>query len=189
MSEHFKPTHEQQGEKLPSHERAERHHNRHERELTAAEKEHGAEGHIEQLSKHVEQHAISGKERNVGESESTHNNHPVIVNAQLKDMAFSRAMTRTRKQLSPVSRTLSKVIHNKTVDRVSEAAGKTIARPMSMMWGAIFAFVGSSALLWITRHYGYEYNYLAAILLFVGGAILGITIEGVRYIRRNTTGD
>ena len=189
MSEQLKPTHEQHGEKLPSHEQLEHYHNRHERELTKAEKEHGTEKNVEQLSKHVEQHAVSGKERAVGETESTHNNHPVIVNAQLKDMAFSRAMTRTRKQLSPFSRTFSKVIHNKTVDRASEAIGKTVARPMSVLWGAIFAFVGSSALLWITRHYGYEYNYLAAILLFIGGAILGITIESVRYVRKNTTSD
>lgn len=180
MSEQFKPTHEHQSEKTPSHERVERHSGAQiEKELTSAEKQHGNEKHVEQLSRHVEQKAISGKEHSTGESESTHNHHPVLVNAQLKDMAFSRAMTRTRKQLSPVSRTFSKVVHNKVVDRVSETVGSTIARPTSMLWGAVFAFIGTSALLWITRYYGYEYNYLVAILLFIFGAIAGLAAEGI----------
>ena len=189
MSEQFRANHEQQ-EKAPSHEHVERHDSAHiEKELTTAEKQHGNEKHIEQLSKHVEQKAVSGKEHTAGESESTHNHHPVIVNAQLKDMAFSRAMTRTRKQLSPLSRNFSKVVHNKVVDRVSETAGKTIARPTSMLWGAVFAFVGTSALLWITRFYGYEYNYLVAIMLFVIGAIFGLALEGILQIIKNTKED
>lgn len=180
MSEQFRAQHEH-GEITKNHEHIEKSHNNHEREITSAEKQHGSEKHIEHLAKNVEKQAISGQE--IGHTESeTPNNHPVIINSQLKDMAFSRSMTRTRKQLSPISRTFSKVVHNSTVDKTSEFVGKTVARPMSMFWGAIFAFIGTSALLWITKHYGYEYNYFIAILLFVLGAVVGMAIEGILYL-------
>ena len=150
----------------------------HEKEASHAEKHHGSENHVERLKQHVEQQAISGKEHAQSEKE-TPQQHPVLVNKHLKDVAFTRALTRARKKLSAPNRAFSKVAHNPAVDRTSEFVGKTIARPTSMLWGAIFAFVGTSALLWITRHYGYEYNYLAAILLFFGGAAVGLIGEGL----------
>lgn len=170
------------------HRPVERHHEHearhHERELTKTEKEHGTNEHVEKLTRHAEQHAVSGKELGHAEHESPQQHHPVLVNKQLKDMAFTRTMTRTRKKLSPVGRTFSKVIHNPVVDKSSELLGKTVARPVPMFWGAFFAFVGTSALLWITRHYGYEYNYLVAILLFVAGAVFGTALEGLWYLVR-----
>ncbi len=174
--------HENTGEHLKPIENSKEHQkNHHERELTDAEKQHGSKEHLAQLHKAAEKHAVSGKERSAGEHQQP-KRHPVLVNSQLKNMAFSRTMTRTRKRLSPVSRTFSKVIHSSVVDKPSEFIGKTVARPQGMLWGAFFAFLGTSGLLWITKHYGYEYNYLLAILLFVIGAVVGTTIEGLVYL-------
>jgi hypothetical protein len=182
MSEQHRPHHEQ-SEKLPHHEHVEHKHSQAEHEPTHAEKQHGNQEHLERLSKAVEQNAISGKELSNTENEQP-NNHPVLVNSHLKAMAFSRAMTRARKKLSAPSRAFSKVAHSSIVDKPSEFIGKTIARPAAMMWGAVFAFVGTSTLLWITKHYGYEYNYLLVVLLFVAGAILGTALEGLTYLLR-----
>lgn len=183
MSEQHQPKHEQ-GEQLKHTEHStENLKAHHEKELTTAEKQHGNQEHLNQLAKTVEQAAVSGKEMGNTENEQR-GNHPVLVNAHLKAMAFSRAMTRTRKKLSAPSRAFSKVAHISAVDKPSEFIGKTVARPAGMMWGAIFAFVGTSALLWITRRYGYEYNYLVVILLFVGGAIFGTALEGLFYVIR-----
>ena len=152
-------------------------------EISHAEKQHGNQEHVDRLHAAAETKAVSGKETSVGEREQP-KQHPVLVNKQLKDMAFSRAMTRARKKMSAPARAFSKVIHNPAVDKPSEFVGKTVARPTGMLWGAIFAFVGTSALLWITRYYGYEYNYLVAILLFVGGAAIGTALEGLAYALR-----
>jgi hypothetical protein len=55
-----------------------------------------------------------------------------------------------------------------------------------MLAGAFIAFVGTSILLWVTRYYGYTYNYLLVILLFIGGAIVGVAGEGLwRLLRKN----
>ncbi|HMT18788.1 MAG TPA: hypothetical protein PKD20_03425 [Candidatus Saccharibacteria bacterium] len=129
-----------------------------------------------EIARRVEQHAISGKERSAAEHQRP-KHHPVLINKQLKDMAYSRTMTRVRKRLPLPSRAFSKVIHSKVVDKPSEFVGKTVARPSSMLGGAFFAAFGSCVLLWITKRYGYEYNYLAILLMFIAGMALGLTAE------------
>jgi cation transport ATPase len=153
--------------------------NKYERELTKAEKEHGSNEELEKIREKIEHQAPLKQEKSHTEKENPAHSHPVIINKQLKDMAFSRSMTRTRKKLSRSSRAFSKVIHNSTIDKSSEFVGKTVARPSGMLTGAFLAFIGTSALLWITRHYGYTYNYLVVIILFVGGMLLGLGLEGL----------
>jgi hypothetical protein len=176
--------HHEHGEKLNNHESNEIHNSRAEKELSKAEKEHGNKEHVEKLSKTVEQHAVSGKEHSKGEKEQP-KHHPVLVNKHLKDMAFARAMTRARKKLSLPSRTFSKVVHNEIVDKTSETLGKTVARPVGLLWGSVFAFIGTSLLLWITKRNGYEYNYLLVIMLFIGGLALGNIAELAWRIYKN----
>jgi cation transport ATPase len=179
MSEKFKPQGEH-GEIHKSHEvHSDALKNKHERELTKAEKEHGSNEDLEKIREKIEHQAPLKNERSHSEKEHSSHSHPVIINKQLKDMAFSRSMTRTRKKLSRSSRAFSKVIHNSTIDKSSEFVGKTVARPSGMLTGAFLAFIGTSALLWITRHYGYTYNYLMVVILFVGGMLLGLGLEGL----------
>ena len=141
-----------------------------------AEKHKGHGENSEALSKKVEQHAISGKEM-APHNSSEKRHHPVLVNKQLKDMAYSRAMTRVRKHLSFPSRTLSRAMHSRLLERPSEIAEKTIARPSGVLGGALASAVGATILLWLTKRNGYEYNYLVVIMLFFGGMILGLLIE------------
>lgn len=177
MSEQYHGSHEHKEVETNSHEvHSEALKQKLENEPTKAEIEHGNSEHLDAIRKTVEKQAPVAQEITHNEKEQ-HNNHPVIVNKQLKDMAFSRSMVRTRKKLSAPSRAFSKVIHNPVIDKSSEAVGKTVARPSSMLAGAFVTFIGTSALLWATRYYGYEYNYLVFILLFVFGAVVGIAIE------------
>lgn len=158
---------------------------RHELERQAEKQEAVHHNSVEELTQKVEQHAISGKE--MGPSEvADKKQHPVLINKQLKDMAYSRTMVRVRKKLSVPSRALSKAVHSKVLDKPSEVIGKTVARPSSMLGGAIVAAFGTSLLLWITKKYGYEYNYLAILMLFIVGMIAGLAAEVVarRFKRR-----
>jgi hypothetical protein len=184
MSEKFK-SHGEHRESHSSHENySDALKNAHERELSTAEKEHGSTEELEKIRAKVEQQAPLHVEKSHTEREHLSHNHPVIINKQLKDMAFSRSMTRTRKKLSKPSRAFSKVIHAPIVDKSSEFVGKTVARPSGMLTGAFLAFIGTSALLWITKYYGYTYNYLLVILLFVGGMVLGLALEGLYKVLR-----
>ena len=152
---------------------------KHERELTHAETQHGNKEQLEAIRSVIDKQAPVENEA-VHHGETAHSNHhPVLINKHIKEMSFSRSMTRARKKLSVPSRAFSKVIHVDAIDKSSEFIGKTVARPSSMLSGAFIAFIGTSALLWATRYYGYEYNYLLFILLFVGGAIIGVAGEGL----------
>lgn len=184
MSEHHPSRTEHNSEQLKPAESHEHHSGRQEHEVSAVEKEHGNQEHVQKLARQAEQHAVSGKELSHKKEHRAPGPHPVLVNKQLKDIAFVRTMTRTRKKLHPTDRVLSKLIHNPVIDRPSDFLGKTLARPASMFWGALFAFIGTSVLLWITRHYGYEYNYFLALVLFVIGAVFGVLLEGLVYFLR-----
>jgi hypothetical protein len=157
-----------------------------ERELTSAEAAHGKNEQVETHRNNVEQHAISSTEKaHLGvENEQPKNTHPLIASMQLKTVAWSRQMTRTRKRLRAPDRAFSKVIHSPVIDKPSELIGNTIARPQGMLWGSVFAFVGTSVLLWVTNHYGYEFNYLLVVLLFLGGSLFGTAIEAISYAFR-----
>jgi Ca2+-dependent lipid-binding protein len=102
---------------------------------------------------------------------------PMLVNKDLKSIKYKRTLQSVQKDLKPAERVLSKVMHNEKVDAISEIAGKTIARPSGFLTGSIFAFVGSSVFLWVTKHYGYEYNFLFFVMLFAAGFALGLLVE------------
>jgi hypothetical protein len=141
---------------------------------------------VEHIAQKVEQHAVSGKEYSRGET-SEHKNHPMLVNRELMSMAYARALTRVRKRLSAPSRTFSKVVHAKAIEKPSEVIGATVARPSGLLGGAFIALIGTSILFWVSRHYGYEYNYLAAVLLFGLGMIVGLSVEGLVHIFKRKT--
>lgn len=144
------------------------------------ERNHGTPEHVENLQRSID--SLSTKAERYNQQLESHNDdnnqaHPIFISKHLKDVTFTRTMTRTRKHLSGPARGFSTIIHAPIIDRSSELVGKTIARPLSMMSGAIVAFVGTSALLWITKYYGYQYNYLAVILLFIIGMVVGLFLE------------
>jgi len=142
---------------------------------------------VEDITKKIEAHAVSGKEMSSRNTETEQTHHPVMVNKQLKDMSYSRAMTRVRKHLPAPSRALSKIVHSPLLDKPSELASKTVARPSSMLGGGLFAMIGTALLLWTVNKHGYEYNYLAVAVLFLGGAIAGLAAEGtIRLLKRRT---
>ena len=113
---------------------------------------------------------------------------PLLVNKDLKNIKYKRTLQSVRKDLKPAERVLSRVIHNEAVDAISEVAGKTIARPSGFLTGAVFAFLGSSIFLWVTKHYGYEYNFLFFVMLFAAGFIIGLLVEaGLRLAARKSS--
>lgn len=181
MSEHAPQNNGEFQPKNLEHERPVEHtetHNTHEREHTA----HGES--IDIITKKVESHAKSHKET-APHAVHEKKHHPVLVNKNLKDIAYSRTMTRVRKKLSAPSRAFSAFTHSPLIDKPSEFASKTVARPSGMLGGALFALGGTLLLLWTVNTYGYEYNYLGVVALFVGGALFGLVAEGfIRFLKR-----
>jgi hypothetical protein len=142
----------------------------------AAEKD-SIQQHIESLNQAAEQQAISGKELNVGDKTIESSQQTFGTTKQLKADAYKHTLKKVRGQLNVTDRAFSKVVHNKTIDTVSNAASKTVARPSAFLGGSFGALVGSAALLYISRQNGFTYNYTAIFALFVGGFFVGALIE------------
>ncbi|MEI7683088.1 MAG: hypothetical protein WCJ24_02175 [Candidatus Saccharibacteria bacterium] len=131
---------------------------------------------VAELSKHAKEEAIAGKDlvshEKTGPSES-----PLYVNRELKQQTWNRTMTRVRKHLSAPNKALSKAIHQPVVETVSRVGEKTVARPSGVLTGGICALIGSSFFLYMSKHYGFKYNYLLFAMFFVGGFFIGLIIE------------
>lgn len=99
------------------------------------------------------------------------------ISRKERDASYTATMKEVRTHMSPASRTFSKFIHNKAVDRVSEGLGSTVARPNAILSGAIAAFIFSLATLLIAKHYGYRLSGFEAIGAFVAGWLIGILYD------------
>jgi len=132
--------------------------------------------HIRAKAEHEAERAHKTSEQ-LKEPSKAETDQPMLVNRELKQMAYRRTLKRARSHLPAPARAFSKVIHHPAVEAVSEVAGATVARPSGVLAGGITAFLGSSLFLWIARHYGYEYNFLLFAALFVGGFMIGLIIE------------
>ncbi|MEO5627303.1 MAG: hypothetical protein ABIQ89_00210 [Candidatus Saccharimonadales bacterium] len=138
---------------------------------------------VPELASKAKEEAVVGKEL-VSHEKSAPEPSQLYVNKELKQQTWNRTMTRVRKHLSTPNRAFSKVIHQPVVDAASRVGEKTVARPSGLLMGSIFAFLGSCFFLWMSKHYGFRYNYLVFFLLFVGGFGLGIVVEMLAYIVR-----
>ena len=77
------------------------------------------------------------------------------------------------------SQTFSYLINNNSVDKASEAIGKTLFRPSGILAGAIVTLLGSIYYLVITHSTGFKYNFYVATLMFVGGFVTGLILEAI----------
>lgn len=119
-------------------------------------------------------------------SESLKNQFNQEVNQSIKAVFTDHAskesvkgayLSSIRTKLSGPDRNLSKFIHKKPIDKASEAIGKTLIRPSGILVGSIVMLIGSIYYLYLTHSTGFKYNFYVATLLFVGGFIIGVTVE------------
>lgn len=175
--------HEPKHESLPKHEAnaevAKQHLEALKRKAESDSEAHSDDEALEAIKLDIEKSALSKEDHKHKESGHGAENTPAAtyVSRELKEMGFRRTLTGARLRMKAPARAFSKMIHQPVVERVSELAAPTVARPSGILGGGIAAFLGSGTLLYISRHYGYNYNYLVFILLFVAGFVAGMTIE------------
>lgn len=119
-------------------------------------------------------------------AEETQPEQAPVINSRVKrKQAFTETMDTARNHMSPGARNFSKVIHQPAVERVSEAAGKTIARPNAILGGSMTAFFVVLIVFLVARYYGYPLSGAESILAFAAGWVLGIVFD---YLRVMITG-
>jgi hypothetical protein len=95
----------------------------------------------------------------------------------LKDEKYVHTLVQTQTQLKGPEKSFSKLIHRPSVERFSNLAADTVARPSGILGGASGALVGSLIVLLSAKHYGFAYNFLLFLFLFAGGFALGLVVE------------
>lgn len=96
------------------------------------------------------------------------------------DASFDREMKSIRSEMPATSRAFSKVIHNKTVERLSEVTGKTVARPNAILAGSTFALIFTAVLYFWAKEAGYALSGFETIAAFIIGWLCGIIFDFVR---------
>ncbi len=142
---------------------------------------------LDELRREIHTEAKTKDELLAVRDEKEPESRPMQINRELKDMAYKRTLTRVQKDLSLPERAFSKLVHSSALEAVSDLGAKTVARSSGLLAGGIFAFLGSSSFLWLSRHFGYEYNFLIFLFFFTGGFFVGLLVELVFKSFRRTS--
>jgi len=104
------------------------------------------------------------------------------INKKQLNESYKRTIKRVQSELPAGSRTFSKVIHNKVVEKTSDIIGGTIARPNAVLAGAATAFVLTLVTYITAKNIGYILSGSETIIAFVVGWILGIFYDYLRVL-------
>lgn len=141
-----------------------------------------------ELRRQVEKLAISGKETSASEKHKPVHQSPA-THKQLKNVAYARTLAKVQEQLPTASRAFSKVVHQPLVEKLSNVGAQTVARPSGILFGGFVALIGSGVVLYLSRKYGFQYNYTLFLALFVGGYFSGLFIELIAKLFRGKRAD
>jgi len=145
---------------------------------------------VEAMSSRAAEYAKSREKdlvhtRQEQESTSKERRKDGIVSKKERAVNYKRTMTHVQQELPLVNRTFSKIIHNKVVERTSDALGSTIARPNAILAGSFTAFVFTLGIFLLARYYGYPLSGTETIAAFVLGWMAGLLFD---YLRLEFTG-
>jgi len=107
------------------------------------------------------------------------------INKKQRDESYKRTMTRVQNELPVNSRVFSKFIHNKSVEKISDAVGNTVARPNAILAGAVTAFLLTLITYTVAKKIGYVLSGFETIASFIVGWIIGLAYD---YIKVMVTG-
>lgn len=103
-----------------------------------------------------------------------------VVSKKERQKSYEHNLKQIRDEMPAAQRGFSKVIHNPVVEKVSEVAGATVARPNSILAGAIVAFFAVLAVYLIAKHYGYPLSGFETIGAFIAGWVIGTLYDFFR---------
>lgn len=105
-----------------------------------------------------------------------------MISKREKNASYDATMAEVRTHMSGPSRAFSTVIHNPSVEKISEAVGTTIARPNAILSGSTTAFILTIVLYLVAKFNGYALSGTETIAAFTIGWLIGIAFDYVRLI-------
>lgn len=103
-----------------------------------------------------------------------------VVSKKERNESYKQHLKQIHSEMSPTQRGFSKVIHNPAVEKASEVVGSTVARPNSILAGAVVAFFAVLGVYLVAKHYGYVLSGFETIGAFIVGWIIGALYDFFR---------
>lgn len=111
-----------------------------------------------------------------------HHNKTGSIDKKQLDDTYDKVIKRIQTEMSPSSRLISKIIHLKPIEIVSDTLSSTIARPSSMLIGSVLAFVTTLSIYILSMTIGYTLSGSEAIISFLIGWSIGIVYDLIQFI-------
>lgn len=141
--------------------------------------ERAAEARAEANKEALMSREAGGAEKRRGSTDNTPTTH---ATKRQREASYAATMRQIRSEMSAPSRTFSKVIHNKTVERVSDAIGTTAARPNAVLAGSVTATFLTLFVFLVAKQYGYRLSGFETIGTFFVGWALGLIYDYARLL-------
>lgn len=108
--------------------------------------------------------------------------HRGSINKKQRNDSYKKTMTQVQKELPPNELLFSKFTHNKLIEKTSDILGNSIARPDTVLSGAMFAFILTLVTYITAKTIGYVLSGFETIAAFAIGWILGIIYDYLRVL-------
>lgn len=127
----------------------------------------------EKIYQAIEQHSVQHDKIPSSKDTAHHERPHHYITQEVKRSVYTHTIKNVQKQLSIPEQTFSKIVHNSTVETLSEVGANTIARPSAIIGGGLLMVCAGLALLAMARYYGFTIP-LSSLLFFyaVGFALL-----------------
>lgn len=97
------------------------------------------------------------------------------------DERFKVVMNDTTERMPIYQRLFSRIIHVNAVSSVTTIVGTTIARPNSLLFGAITSFVLTFSVYLLAKNFGYRMSGSEPLFGFLAGWAIGIIYDILKY--------
>ena len=140
---------------------------------------------VEKLKNEAKEQAAEKRKDEIERSPAEKRVAPPKNRKTREKASFKKNMDEARSHMSPASRTFSKVIHTKAVEKTSDAVGSTVARPNAVLAGSATAFVFTLGIYLLAKQLGYPLSGFETIAAFILGWAVGLMFD---YLRVMVTG-
>lgn len=135
---------------------------------------------VEALEQAISVERGSAEKKRVEPSAAPAQKRHGVVSKKERKKSFKQNLGNIQSEMPAMQRGFSKVIHNPAVEKASEVVGSTVARPNSILAGAMVAFFAVLAVYLLAKHFGYPLSGFETIGAFIVGWIIGALYDFFR---------
>ncbi len=138
-----------------------------------AEKNRDKQPSSDDVHKTIEQHAQSAAEYKAQHEDHSHHERPHhYITASVKKGVYIHTLRNVQSHLTAPERRFSRLVHNESVESLSELGATTIGRSSAIIGGGVFMIVGGVTLLVMARYFGFSIPLSSLIALYLVGFIV-----------------